>query len=1233
MISSRLIGFLANAVFGAVLIGLGAVPGGGTVLKASEYLGFLEELTNPESQFASQLNLTEDQKQELSQLTGRRTSAAVGLAAELREAPKEDHSRLMADFAFESERMAFDLLDRDQQDAFFQLRLQWLGLASLAEDEVAAALNLADPQREIVAGWREQLRLARRANREEEVRPQAESSIRQEISDSQWAAWQVLAGLSPASELGPPVPPDRFVQIQENSEASEGVRLQGRPAEMEPGSFEDPDSSQDPDSAGEASSADDPGLIEIEQIELQLNFQRQPWADVVRWLADQADLSVHSETTPPGTFTYRDRSRTYTISEALDIMNAYLLDSGYALFRQGRMLRCVNFEEDQEMRGELLKELTDTVSPEELESRGRYEPVRVLFNLERLDPDEIIEEVEDLLSVQGTAVSLVTSGQLLVTDMAGNVRNIANFIRRAEDPNSARGATVRSIPLKSINAEEVLSVARPLLDLEEGSNVSEEIKISTNTFGTVIYARGDVDKIQILRDLVEQMDLPPEELERPATYEPPFIGRHLVRGIDLQLAYEVAAQLLAGVPDVKLATDETAKQLVLMGRREDHELIRETLDALAGEASDFKVIPLQNLDAQMAIAAVKKFFGLEDKPEAGSGDPVIDGDAVARQIWVKGSASQVRQIEDLIKKLESNAKSSRGLWGDRLRVLPNAGSGTADALRQAEILWREMYGGQNPIVTNSGISDSGGLKTRTFAPPKPDQSGVGGDRNRREKSEVLQSREARSSEAQSLEAQSGAQSSEARSGEARSGKARSGKARSDEPQSLDAVGVRPSREVSQPSLSRSLEDLPLKSPHSTAFGKLTSWSGDSAGVQEGDDGGDDGSQSEMPEVQGAPIVIREGPGGLMITSEDPEALDRFENLLRMIMEQTSLAEVEPEVVYLQNIKAAAAKQLLTDILSGTAGGDQGGNLLGDMASSMIGGLGGGMLGSLLGGGGGGATGPGSSGMAVGEYSIVADPRLNALFIKASPPDMRLIEQLLRVIDQVEGPFSVETQGVTELIPVLTQDVTDILNTVKSVFGDRIEGGGSSAAQGQGSRGQPNPAEFLQAMRSAFGGGRSRGGGGQQSAQSELNEPKIALGADTFTNTLIVIAQPSQIEEVRRLVEMLDEAGESEQEEVVVVEMGAIASTALSDSLKRVLGPKAQTTTASGSGSGTGTSRTGTSSSSSSSNAQFDADAARRRAEFFQRMMGGSGSGGRGNTGGGRGNTGGGRGNTGGGRGR
>jgi type II secretory pathway component GspD/PulD (secretin) len=1062
---------------------------------AQDYVGVLPQMLDPE--IAQQLGLDEKQTEALKALLRQRQSAAIGLAAQIKEAPVSQEPVLRANFSAESDALGFKLLNPEQQAKLAKLRVEWLGLLALDDPAVAETLNLADWQKEIVAQWQTKVRAERRGPAAERTRAEAERAIRSEISDSQFAGWQLLAGKIEENTVGPPVPPTRET-------APEVAVAAAPPANVPTATMNSIDNSELP----------------VDEVRLMLNFEATPWSEVILWLANEADLSVQSDVIPTGTFKYRDKSRTYSVTETMDLMNGTLLNTGYTLFRQGRMLRCIDFETEQKMVGEILKELADTVSETELEQRGKYEPVKFLFSLERLDPAVVKPEIEQLLSIQGSVVSLPASGQLVVTDMAGNVRTIANYIRRAEDPTSSRGSSIQTLPLKAVNAEEVLSVARPLLGLEEGVNVNEEISISTNTFGTVIYAKGDTQKIENLRDLIKEMDKPLDaDASELSPIELPYIDRHRVEGIDMTLAFEIVSQLLAGgAPDNKLAQDDTAKQLVLFARKDDHAMVTETLQKLASEAFGFEVIQLKRLDTQMAIEAVKKFLELPDDATAGSGQPVIDGDLLARQVWVKGSDAQVAQIRSLLEKLEENAQNN-DILGDRYRVIQLKGRAATDALSQVQMLWEQEFGKKSKIrFHQTGQSTEKGLPQRTFSP---------------------QSRETEGSDAVGSDAVGS-----------------------------DAVGSEPAPAASPAQAS------PFKGAFTPGVSSIPS--GRFVTTQEGDN----------TPIGSSDIVIMEGPNGLIIHSEDKEALERFESLLRLVADQASLGSSDPTIVYLRNIKATAAKELLESILSGTAGssGGGGGGLLGDMATSMLGGMGG-MMGGLMGGG---DIVGSSSGIASGDYSIIADPRLNALVIKAGPSDMNLIEQLLEVIDQIESPFLIETRGQVALIPVITQDVAQVLNTIKGLYGDRIAGASAGGAPGGGG-GQPNPADIINALR---GGGR----GGRGGASSELTEPKISLGADTNTNMLLVIAQPSQIQEIRDLVDMIDRAGESVEEDVAVADFGAINTTALSASLSKIFGSKVTTNSTS-----SGNSTPSAPAPSGAGAPADDAAAAARRAEFFQRM--------------------------------
>ena len=330
-----------------------------------------------------------------------------------------------------------------------------------------------------------------------------------------------------------------------------------------------------------------------------------------------------------------------------------------------------------------------------------------------------------------------------------------------------------------------------------------------------------------------------------------------------------------------------------------------------------------------------------------------------------------------------------------------------------------------------------------------------------------------------------------------------------------------------------------------------------------------------------------GPGGLIITSTDTEALAEFDKMLRMMMDPTAMGSAEPTFFYLKYRKAAAAKELLESILSGTSsggGGGGGGGLIGDMVSEV----GGGLIGSLLGGGGSSVSASGSS-LTTGDVIVNADPQLNILVIRANAVDLELCEQLLKIIDQPDSIISVRTRGEFAVIPVATQDADVVASEIKAIFPDRIEGGGAAGGGGGGGNRAPDPREFLAAL---TGGGGRRGGAG---GSSQLAEIKIAISVDKKTNSLLVMAPPQDIELIRQIVGELDEAGGEVEEGVEVVSLsGTNLNVGMIDSaLKSMLGPKARTNN-------NASSSTSNTASAPSGGGGGD-DGARQRAEMFQQL--------------------------------
>ncbi len=164
-------------------------------------------------------------------------------------------------------------------------------------------------------------------------------------------------------------------------------------------------------------------------------------------------------------------------------------------------------------------------------------------------------------------------------------------------------------------------------------------------------------------------------------------------------------------------------------------------------------------------------------------------------------------------------------------------------------------------------------------------------------------------------------------------------------------------------------------------------------------------------VGGGDIIIQFTPAGMLIASEDQEALDAFQTLFESLAAPSALQSELPTIIWLKYIKADVAAELISSVLGG------GESSISSAVDSVTSGFGGGMLGLLgMGGGSGDASTAKSVLTSTGSVNIVPDARLNALIIQANPIDLQMIELILEKIDIQESPEDIETVAKPALIP-------------------------------------------------------------------------------------------------------------------------------------------------------------------------------------------------------------------------
>ncbi len=832
-------------------------------------------------------------------------------------------------------------------------------------------------------------------------------------------------------------------------------------------------------------------------VRLTFSFRYQPWQQVLDWFADQAGLSLLMDSPPPGTFNYTD-TRTYTPAEALDVLNGVLLTKGYTLVRHGRMLVVVNLEDG------IPPNLVPDVPLSELDQRGEYELIRVLFPVWNMTPEQAAAEVQPLLGPQGKVVTLPQSREIQVTETAGRLRTIRSIINSVEQPDMAT-AGMREFPLKYLTFDAAMPTIRQMLGIpaEAFSTPDGTVQITKSATGEKLLVRGTAQQTTRLAEILRLIDVP--EAARGVNGAPQ-LEVYSVTTADPETVVKMLQTLLHGDPNVVLTADKDAGHVVAFATPPQQATIRATIDQMQKEAKQVDVIGLSNVDPQVAVVAINKLFGsADDKPDPKA--PRVDADITMRSLLVRGTAGQVAQIRDLLHKLGETGEEGAGSKSQQhVRLLPLSGAAAQSAIAQIQQIWPSVRTNRIRVVAPTAAIPSfrpGDSSDKSPAPPATPKTPPGPDGSADQLQQLWQTflKDRRAPATQpSPPAPDGAKLNSEQDRAARNDVAIRFR--------LVATDVQPapppaaSAASKPPAPQPSAQSPPVPQPSASS---------------------------------GAPILVAPGPGGTLIASDDLEALDQLEDLLSTVAGRNATSGREYAVFYLKYSKAPVIAEVLSAIFGGTTGGKDKG-LIGDIASNALGDVGGGLMGDLLlGGSGGGGS------FTSGSVSIVPDARLNALIIHAMPADLDTIEQLLKVLDQHTGPENVEAEAQPRPIPVYNTTASEIAQTVQQLYQDRMAGPGAVVS----------PQEMMKMIR----------GGNNVDQQVQ----KMSIAVDSRNNMLVVRAPDPLFEEVKALVSYLDQsAGADSPETTRVVSLQHTNSAAVQKALTSIMGNvKTNTTPAQG----------------------------------------------------------------------
>jgi len=707
---------------------------------------------------------------------------------------------------------------------------------------------------------------------------------------------------------------------------------------------------------------------------VRFTFQEAPWPDVLREFADWSGTSLDLTDTPEGYFSYFD-NRTHTPTEAIDILNGYLLPRGFVLLRRDQFLVCLKTDNP------MLARLIPRIELEELDRRGDNDLVRLILPLDEVPPETAAEEVGGLLGPLGKATPLATSRSLMLQGFGGALRQAIQVLNKSRPPVTDDKLDFRAFRIEHLPVADTEKQIRNLFGIDspaQARNVSRaryeinrysrdrdrrgrdrnddasepaipllqqvamNMQVSSLESTNTLLVTATPEGLALVEEVLQSIDVPADRSaeEMIASTEPEL----RVYGMVSADESEVAKTLDVLMPGVVVNEDRRQDTIHVFGTPEQHREVQRLmriLDVSEGGSRTVEVIRLQRSNPAAVASFLNELFSNEDRDER----PMIQAEIGSRSVIVRGTENQVEEVRAALRQFgEPGSSESIG----RNRQVRRVDVGGLDAQTIAEIAER-LYSQRASEKDDRGI--------RVVVPRSNSDRSAESVRRRIESSSV------------------GPMSRPAR------------------PEHPDSL---------QPGLSATLASNKRARQAPTAS-RLTS-TDSPAGSEEREN--DEATSTDRERSDSRSTVRIEVVGDqLLVLSGDPDAAEAVENTLRELIRQMP-NRTRWTVFYLEAAEAGEAAARLNQLMIDQTlpSGSESGLFLSDTAPVPL--------------------------------QIVPDERTNSLFVSGTERQVEQVETFLEYIDATEVPTSFMNRQ-PHAIQVQYADVEEIADLLRNLYKDYL----------------------------------------------------------------------------------------------------------------------------------------------------------------------------------------------------
>lgn len=631
------------------------------------------------------------------------------------------------------------------------------------------------------------------------------------------------------------------------------------------------------------------------------------------------------------------------------------------------------------------------------------------YRLRPFEADEAME-VATRMFPDGTFVTDTSQEMLVATATEDQHKTLQQIVEQMTSTIPAQNAPeARAYRLHGVDGENAVEVFDNLF------RRTDNVRTSYDTESRSLVAVARPDQHEVIKKLIEQLQpVGNNELGRTIEF-------YAMPNIDGTTAIEVAEGVVNSVdPAAKVSWEKTSRQLVVTTTTAGHTAILAAVDRFQqNDPREMDVLQLRTLSASSAQNAIEGLYG---DSFAKDGDyPVIQADEDLQQLLIRGSKKQLQDIRTLLIKMGETGLDQANNAGNanrNLRVIPLQGDVDL-TVRKIQDLWPRVRrnpirvltpGGASPVDEPLNAPDSSAPQNPVPPTPAP----VIPESKDQPQPEMPKADAGHAAEFKSTVAKS-----------------------YDDPAS-DGVAAFSGVETSQAAIPTALMQ---------------------------DESAQRAAEQQVGEL--SPIVIIPGVDRVTIASDDLEALDQLEAILRASTSQSPLAgstrNRDFSIYQLRNAGAEEVSETLKSIYESRAG----------------------ML-------------------AFGSVVIVPEARMNALIVYGGRTDRDRIEQLLEILDTEKLPDSGRIFK-TQVIPVKHADAADVEKVLRGVYRTEMTAGGSRRAIDIPAGIDTSVANVLRQINAAS------------------SAPLLTIEVQSETNALVIKAPQNLIDDLQELVTKLDDA--------------------------------------------------------------------------------------------------------------